>query len=336
MLAPLGRLMIFGLSAAATGERRNAWRAFQAWRDTASFNPMSLINRNHGVFGLHIGHLWEEGRALAAADDDADERARRRPADADRRANVSPRARRRRTPVHPGAAEYRESGPDHLIRGCRRPTGERRWLCQSRSGTTRTGSARSAGEFATLGPAWVTGPKRGEPLESADYFRCLPTSLVISNMLTVRLAAEHRLQRSVRLDHAAVLLILQPVLLDVGPQLLGDLGPRYRLGADHFREFGTRGHRPHECRIRLPRSGLLLRTGLPRRSSRRSSSWRSWPSALLQKTPSRRRPGTQHPTKCAKRSVFSLYEPGYPPNAASEGPTAATRPFSSTTTCSAS
>lgn len=65
MLAPLGRLVIFGLSAAATGERRNAWRAFQAWRNTAAFNPMSLINRNYGVFGLHIGHLWGEGRALA-------------------------------------------------------------------------------------------------------------------------------------------------------------------------------------------------------------------------------------------------------------------------------
>lgn len=65
MLAPLGRLVIFGLSAAATGERRNLWRAFQAWRETPSFNPMSLINRNHGVFGLHVGHLWGEGRALA-------------------------------------------------------------------------------------------------------------------------------------------------------------------------------------------------------------------------------------------------------------------------------
>lgn len=65
MLAPLGRLIIFGLSAAATGERRNAWSAFQAWRTTRAFNPMSLINRNRGVFGLHIGHLWEEGRALA-------------------------------------------------------------------------------------------------------------------------------------------------------------------------------------------------------------------------------------------------------------------------------
>ena len=65
MLAPLGRLIMFGLSAAATSERRSAWGAFQAWRRTASIRPMSLINRNHGVFGLHIGHLWDEGRALA-------------------------------------------------------------------------------------------------------------------------------------------------------------------------------------------------------------------------------------------------------------------------------
>ena len=26
---------------------------------------MSLINRNRGVFGLHIGHLWDEQRQLA-------------------------------------------------------------------------------------------------------------------------------------------------------------------------------------------------------------------------------------------------------------------------------
>jgi NADPH:quinone reductase-like Zn-dependent oxidoreductase len=64
MLAPLGRLIIFGLSAAATGERRSAWRAFRAWKTTPVFTPMSLINRNHGVFGLNLGHLWEEGRAL--------------------------------------------------------------------------------------------------------------------------------------------------------------------------------------------------------------------------------------------------------------------------------
>jgi synaptic vesicle membrane protein VAT-1 len=65
MLAPLGRLVIFGLSAAAPGERRSALRAFHAWWSTPRFNPMSLINRNRGVFGLHIGHLWDEHQQLA-------------------------------------------------------------------------------------------------------------------------------------------------------------------------------------------------------------------------------------------------------------------------------
>ena len=65
MLAPLGRLIIFGLSAAATGEKRNAWRAFRAWFATPRFNPLSLINRNRGVFGLNLGHLWDERRQLA-------------------------------------------------------------------------------------------------------------------------------------------------------------------------------------------------------------------------------------------------------------------------------
>jgi synaptic vesicle membrane protein VAT-1 len=65
MLAPLGRLVIFGLSAAAPGERRSPLRAFHAWWSTPRFNPMSLINRNRGVFGLHIGHLWDEHQQLA-------------------------------------------------------------------------------------------------------------------------------------------------------------------------------------------------------------------------------------------------------------------------------
>ena len=65
MLAPLGRLIIFGLSAAAPSERRSTWRAFRAWMATPRFDPMSLINRNRGVFGLHVGHLWDERRRLA-------------------------------------------------------------------------------------------------------------------------------------------------------------------------------------------------------------------------------------------------------------------------------
>ena len=63
MLAPLGRLVMFGMSS-MSGERRNAWRVFQSWWAMKSFAPLSLINRNRGVFGLNVGHLWDERRYL--------------------------------------------------------------------------------------------------------------------------------------------------------------------------------------------------------------------------------------------------------------------------------
>jgi synaptic vesicle membrane protein VAT-1 len=65
LLAPLGRMVIFGLSSAATGETRSLWRAFRAWMQSSSFRPLSLIHRNRGVFGLNLGHLWDERRQLA-------------------------------------------------------------------------------------------------------------------------------------------------------------------------------------------------------------------------------------------------------------------------------
>jgi NADPH:quinone reductase-like Zn-dependent oxidoreductase len=65
MLAPLGRLVLFGLSAAAPGETRSLWRAFRAWKATPRFDPLSLINRNRGVFGLNVAHLWDSQQQLA-------------------------------------------------------------------------------------------------------------------------------------------------------------------------------------------------------------------------------------------------------------------------------
>ncbi len=65
LLAPLGRLIVFGLSSAVRGEQRSLWHALRAWMATPRFNPLSLINRNRGVFGLHLGHLWDEHAQLA-------------------------------------------------------------------------------------------------------------------------------------------------------------------------------------------------------------------------------------------------------------------------------
>jgi NADPH:quinone reductase-like Zn-dependent oxidoreductase len=63
MLAPLGRLVMLGMSS-MSGERRNWRRVLQAWWAMKPFAPLSLINRNRGVFGLHLGHLWDERTRL--------------------------------------------------------------------------------------------------------------------------------------------------------------------------------------------------------------------------------------------------------------------------------
>jgi NADPH:quinone reductase-like Zn-dependent oxidoreductase len=63
MLAPLGRLVMLGVSSVAS-ERRRLGRVVRTWWAMRSFNPLSLINRNRGVFGLNVGHLWEERRIL--------------------------------------------------------------------------------------------------------------------------------------------------------------------------------------------------------------------------------------------------------------------------------
>ena len=63
MLAPLGRLVMLGMSS-MSGERRSTWRVLQSWWAMKPFAPLSLINRNRGVFGLNVGHLWQERRQL--------------------------------------------------------------------------------------------------------------------------------------------------------------------------------------------------------------------------------------------------------------------------------
>jgi NADPH:quinone reductase-like Zn-dependent oxidoreductase len=63
MLAPLGRLVMLGISSMA-GERRYTWRVLRSWWAMKPFDALSLINRNRGVFGLNLGHLWDERARL--------------------------------------------------------------------------------------------------------------------------------------------------------------------------------------------------------------------------------------------------------------------------------
>jgi NADPH:quinone reductase-like Zn-dependent oxidoreductase len=67
LLAPLGRLVLYGASTLASGERRNLWRVVRTLIQMPVFRPLSLMNRNRGVFGLNLGHLWSETDRLRSA-----------------------------------------------------------------------------------------------------------------------------------------------------------------------------------------------------------------------------------------------------------------------------
>jgi NADPH:quinone reductase-like Zn-dependent oxidoreductase len=61
-LAATGRLGMFGLSAAVTGKDRSYVSFARAalampW---FKFTPVRLIDENKGVFGVNVGHLWDE------------------------------------------------------------------------------------------------------------------------------------------------------------------------------------------------------------------------------------------------------------------------------------
>jgi len=54
LLAPLGRMIIYGVSSVAGGERRSLWRAARTVLAMPTFKPLSLMNRNRGVLGLNL------------------------------------------------------------------------------------------------------------------------------------------------------------------------------------------------------------------------------------------------------------------------------------------
>ena len=69
LLAPLGRLVVYGVSSLAAGERRSLWRTVRTLIGMPAFRPLSLMNRNRGVLGLNLGHLWGEVRQLRSGMD---------------------------------------------------------------------------------------------------------------------------------------------------------------------------------------------------------------------------------------------------------------------------
>lgn len=71
-LSATGRLGMFGMSSAATGKERSIASLLRtvASMPWLQFTPISLIDKNRGVFGVNLGHLWSEvGRIRGWADD---------------------------------------------------------------------------------------------------------------------------------------------------------------------------------------------------------------------------------------------------------------------------
>ncbi len=62
ILAPTGRLGMFGMSSAAVGKERSIVAALRtvASMPWLQFNPPALLNQNKGVFGVNLGHLWDQ------------------------------------------------------------------------------------------------------------------------------------------------------------------------------------------------------------------------------------------------------------------------------------
>jgi synaptic vesicle membrane protein VAT-1 len=63
ILAPTGRLGMFGISAAANNRKERSTFALLGVLASIpwfQFNPISLINANKGIFGVNLGHLWSE------------------------------------------------------------------------------------------------------------------------------------------------------------------------------------------------------------------------------------------------------------------------------------
>lgn len=63
-LGPLGRLFVFGVSSFAPGTTRSLLAALKGLWQMPSFKPIDLMDRNRGVFGVNLGHLWGRGELL--------------------------------------------------------------------------------------------------------------------------------------------------------------------------------------------------------------------------------------------------------------------------------
>lgn len=64
-LRTTGRMGVFGMSVASASGIRGKLRALKAVTQMPRYNPLGLMNRNKGIFGLNLGHMWNEGEKVA-------------------------------------------------------------------------------------------------------------------------------------------------------------------------------------------------------------------------------------------------------------------------------
>ncbi|MBL4685192.1 MAG: zinc-binding dehydrogenase [Nannocystaceae bacterium] len=66
LLAPMGRLFAFGVSSIAPGRTRSLVSALVGLARMPKFKPVQLMDDNRGVFGVNLGHLWDDVDKLRA------------------------------------------------------------------------------------------------------------------------------------------------------------------------------------------------------------------------------------------------------------------------------
>lgn len=62
-LRATGRLGMFGISSASTNSKggvRGMWQMLKTVIQMPFYHPLPLLNKNRGVFGVNLGHLWHE------------------------------------------------------------------------------------------------------------------------------------------------------------------------------------------------------------------------------------------------------------------------------------
>ena len=67
LLGPLGRLIFYGLASAVPTQKRNWLQAAKAWIQTRPLHPLSLIQANLGIHGVHLLHLGRKEPILRKA-----------------------------------------------------------------------------------------------------------------------------------------------------------------------------------------------------------------------------------------------------------------------------